>query len=691
LPAYLPELLPRLSQAISETDFIGTNLKFIGQCVELFNKLEKDHSKQVSNELFKKAHRHINKEYEIIQSLLTQKSVEDIALQKQKLKFRVDSVWIPLVELEQFLTAINPVFASLQKLQVDVWFNNKKTEKDKLQIKQLSQSETVKEEDFCDTIEAAKHLLKTFANIKSTKQLIINCSFDKPVFVEGQSLQAGLAAVIFTELLRLYQHKEEYALKDDVAITGRIDKLGNLLPVDESGLKLKVEACYFSHIRYLIVPKEQEALCRTHCSRLTAQCGNSSSSLEVIGISNLEELFYNRKFTDSRRISVAKQTIRKVWNLRRPIAAVVFVVLFLIIGKMLYGPLDKNPVDYSADGEILSLKNKYGEVVDKIFIGNSSVKNINIIIKDGLGNKLVSLLDINGDKINEVIYAQAYQDASDKVSRVFCKDIIKDTILWNVKVERKFKFPHHPYVNSEVFSIGNIGAGDYDNDNRSEIYVSAGHSRYFPGLLIKLDALIGEKLAEYINIGHCSSMEFVDIDSDGVSEVILGGVNNSYDMAAVAILDSRFIEGHSPISKNYDIEEIKPGLEKAYILIPRTIVGNNYRYEYRHNNVQQIQKSDRSINIAISDCPYPTDDKKPAIYYVQLNFDLSVKDIGTGNVYDLLSRQLYAEGKLKQRVDVKYFNEYKKEILYWDGEKFVNYPTFNKKYLEAVAKLKPVR
>ncbi|MDP2208317.1 MAG: hypothetical protein Q8K98_06040 [Bacteroidota bacterium] len=746
-PAYAPELLPQLSKSIIETDFTGTNLNCLERCVKILASIENNFpnlarsdgsserglvvlsAQRTSDVVFKQAQQHLKEESDKIQSWIKSKNVEELEGYSHK-KFDVGSVWMPMVEREQFLTAVEPLFASLQKLNIDAAFSNKDTGFDKLHIKQLSHKEESGESDLLNTAEAARYLLGKFAHIKGGKRVAINCSFNNPTFVEGQSLQAGLAAGLFTELLRLHQHKEEYALRDDVAITGRIDKHANLLPVDEGGLKLKVEACYFSHIKYLIVPKDQAGICKDVIGKLiwaqeqsstlppknggiaqtegnadqTKQAvilsdpefnegeskdGHRSRNLEVVGISNLEELFYNRRLTDSRRISIAKQTVRKVWKLRRPIAAMVIVTLLLVIGKMLYGPIDKNPVTYTADGETLFLKNMYGEIVDKIFIGNFTVENINNNIRDGLSNKIVSLIDINRDKINEVIYTQAYRDTRNNIVQIFCKDIIKDSILWSVNVERKLKFPYHPYVNSYLFHVGNISAGDYDNDGRPEIYINACHFSYFPGLLMKLDALSGEKLAEYINIGQFQPMEFADIDSDGVSEVILAGVNNSYDMAAVAILDTRFIEGHSPISKNYDIEEFKPGLEKAYLLIPRTIVGNYFRNEYRHNNTQNIdiKNSEKMIVIGIADCPLPSNNKKRAAYFVQLNFDLSVKDIGTGNVYDILARQLYAEGKITRPVDYKYFDEYKKEILYWDGDKFVKYPTLNKRYLEAVAEL----
>ncbi len=702
-PAYAIELVQQFSNSIIATDFTGTNPNLIKRCLNILEHISKDFPNLENDKLLKQAKNHLLTENEKLQTFLNSKNSHRLKESSHK-KFEVGSVWIPMVEREQFLTAASPSFASLQTLNIEALFSRKETDADKLHIKQLSHKEESHESELLRTAEAARYLLGKFSHIKNGERVTINCSFKNPSFVEGQSLQAGLAAGLFTEFLRLHQHKEEYALRDDVAITGRIDKKANLLPVDEGALKLKVEACYFSHIKYLVVPKEQVGVCQSTVEKLTVdislqessnlksppdrragQISNSPRpSFEVIGISNLEEIFFNRRLTDSQRISIAKQTARNIWKIRRTIAAVVLTVLLLIIGKMLYGPIDKNPVTYDAEGETIFLKNKYGEIVDKILVGSTTIATINVTERDGLTNRFVSLFDINGDNINEVIYPQQIDDSRLDIAHVFCKDIIKDTVLWDFKVQRKLKFPYHPYVSSKLFWISNIGAGDHDNDGRSEIYVQACHISYFPGLLIKLDAISGEKISEYVNIGQFLPMEFVDIDSDGVTEVILGGANNSYDMAAVAILDSRFVQGHSPFTRNYNIEEIKPGMEKAYLLIPRTIVGNYFRYEERQNNVfgVSIRNSEYLIDVGIRDCSLPSNKTKSAEYIVQIGYDLKVKVVGTANSYDVLARQLYEEGKINRQVDAEYFEEYKKEILYWDGEKFVNYPTFNKKYLE---------
>ena len=87
-------------------------------------------------------------------------------------------------------------------------------------------------------------------------------------------MEGGMAAGIVCRLLRALEHKEEYAVADNVAITGRIDESGRLLPVDEAGLRVKVEACVYSPVGVLVVPKEQEDICRKFLHSIRPDLGS---------------------------------------------------------------------------------------------------------------------------------------------------------------------------------------------------------------------------------------------------------------------------------------------------------------------------------------------------------------------------------------------------------------------------------
>ena len=52
----------------------------------------------------------------------------------------------------------------------------------------------------------------------------------------------------------------------------------------------------------------------------------------------------------------------------------------------------------------------------------------------------------------------------------------------------------------------------------------------------------------------------------------------------------------------------------------------------------------------------------------------------------MLHQKLEAEGKLTKKLDKQYYEDLRKNVLYWDGEKFVIEPTLNQNYLKAVQK-----
>ena len=73
--------------------------------------------------------------------------------------------------------------------------------------------------------------------------------------------------------------------------------------------------------------------------------------------------------------------------------------------------------------------------------------------------------------------------------------------------------------------------------------------------------------------------------------------------------------------------------------------------------------------------------------FAHFNFDLIPLSFGTSTVYDRVAEKLSGEGLHELRDLVSYFDQFKNEIQYWDGETWHNEPVKNKRYLEAVAAL----
>jgi hypothetical protein len=361
----------------------------------------------------------------------------------------------------------------------------------------------------------------------------------------------------------------------------------------------------------------------------------------------------------------------------------------LIIGKLLYGPIDKNPVTAEFVGESLLVKNKGGEIVDKIAVGPATVRRANGVGYDNelMGLHYVTFFDVDGDGMNEVFWVQWDDEKTAQPGKICSKSVREDTLHWSIALRRTLDFPRKPDAKSDYFYPHQIAAGDFDGDGRGELFVNSTQD-FFPSLVMKLEAKTGKDLGHYVHVGQLTSMKLVDLDNDGITEVLLCGVNNAFRKACLVVLDPRFISGHSPLTGDYVLAGYPPGLEKAYILIPRTIVGEAFSEDSKNNSASAIflQQASRSFFLLIRDASSrnPPLNTKLVDLYGYFGFDLRVQSFGTHDDYDLMAEKLFREGRISRMPDYAYFEEYKKTMLYWDGEGWQNQPVRNKHYLEAL-------
>ncbi|MBI3194479.1 MAG: hypothetical protein HYZ34_08455 [Ignavibacteriae bacterium] len=733
LSAYLPELMPEITTSILQTDFTGTNPDFI----QLLKKILASPSglliQNNENDELLKAIEHLKQEEAKFASWQNQQTNGLFSTTKSK-SFATDKVWIPMVEREPILTELVSKFATLSQLRIDVSFSPKPIQEDELHVTQFADTNKNNPQELRSALVAAKDFFERVTHIKIKKKLIVRCTFEHANLIIGESLCAGLAAVIFTELLRLHQHKEEFSIRPDVAITGALDSSGKLIPVDEHGLSLKMEACMFSPIRFLVVPKKQEKLCVDELKVISVpQSGmmpkafkklkevdeyvstkykepstnnyeqstdnpepttvnneliQINLSLEVVGIENFSELFFDRRLTDSRRIPLAKQAGRKLWKHRLPIAATTIVILLLVIGRMWYGPLDKNPAIAKYEGEFIVVKNINGETLEKIWVGKYTAKD-----PDGfMVNRNVCFYDIDSDNVNEIFWFQLDNDRTDHTSCINAKKLGEENLLWTFPVRKKLYFPGNTDKYADKFnSVVQLKVGDFDNDDRPEIYLLA-KNQYFGCVLFKLNAVTKNELGYYIHAGHLQTFDITDLDNDGVQEIILTGYNNSFGDAPITVLDSRLIEGHSPCTQLHKPQDIQKGIERYYLLMPRTIVANQYKnlVDYSHSFLESIDSHDKFFRVSISEVHlFNIPDREMAGYSLIFDFSLRASGMPKSNTfYDVMVDYFVSEGVFPERSDTSFWDrqwrKHLQSIQYWDGTQFVNHPTVNKRWLQAL-------
>ncbi|MBX2990101.1 MAG: hypothetical protein KF749_02925 [Bacteroidetes bacterium] len=508
---------------------------------------------------------------------------------------------------------------------------------------------------------------------------------DEHAMHEGLSANLGIAALTCCEILRSSMQREYYRIRPTVALTGAIDEKGYVQEVKSATLPEKVKAAFFSWIEFLVLPKLQLAAAEEALCSLTEKYPHRT--LTLVGVTDLREVFFDRRLSDLVRVPIHKHAARRLWKWRFPIAAAAFLFLVVAFWRLWYGPLDKNPVGFEFKGGMLFIKNKQGQTVDEIWVGETIVKGSKDDDLRRPRTVFVGFADVDHNGVSEVIWV-----ASVFPTRIDCKSIGTKTPLWSKVMEKTLHFPHNTDVKGKELVPNALIAGDFDNDGSYEVIISGRLSPFFPGIVMKLDAATGKELAHYVHIGHLVDILPWDLDGDGITEILLCGTNNALRSACVVVLDPRFMSGHSPLTAEYQVDGYDAGTERSYIRIPRTVVGEVFGLRNKYNWARRIFYEDSSTFVlrledADIDGERQEDRLSPSLW-AYFKTDLTVTGIGTGDDFDLVYEDLMEKGRIRRLDRGLYMSEYQKSIRYWDGETWHDKPVSNKRYVEALKSVK---
>ncbi len=171
--------------------------------------------------------------------------------------------------------------------------------------------------------------------------------------------------------------------------------------------------------------------------------------------------------------------------------------------------------------------------------------------------------DINGDHHREILFT--HQTIYSEEDILICFDR-KGKTLWNYKVGGKKIFGGKTYTDD--YKILGFDIVNIDNRGNPEIIMIVNHKSSFPSQVVILNSE-GKLVGQYWNSGHLKDFSFIDLDNDGVKEIILSGINEEWNKPCCVILDYSFFDGVSPQTQEYyKCSDVRPHREKYYFLMP---------------------------------------------------------------------------------------------------------------------------
>ncbi len=505
---------------------------------------------------------------------------------------------------------------------------------------------------------------------------------NKDCSYSGQSFGLALIALTYNSIPINELHRIYYRFFDDVVITGAIDEKGNLRKLDSTTLKVKMETVFFSHFNKFVIPEDNIIEAKEILSELQKEY--PQRNLTLIPCANFKSIFQNLAVVEVHKLRI-KEKLKANYKRYHSIAnlvlsTIVLFALILIVTEYLIPVLERHPVYIGLQGGRYIAFNKYGKPMWKSqMLSDQDINMYNNTERE----KRIILNDLDNDGYNDILLL-----LSDEKNKILNKTLFCYNYDGNLKW--KTVIPQHDSLYGNVYCSNDIlilSMSLINSGNKKEIIINYRIGLMFPNFTTKINSG-GKIISEFYNPGAINRIVNYDFDNDGEEELLCSGINNDYDKSGVLILfDPEYLSGCAP---GYRFPKNRSrGLMKYYLLFPKTDVGRFTNYGSSFARLVDIN-GERIIVIlreydSYTDIKNIRHSQEYSTLYT-LDKQLNVLHVETSSEFDTKYQMLVNEGKLKPIADWKKFeNKLISNVRWWDGDKFVNYPTMNKYYLQAKA------
>ena len=495
--------------------------------------------------------------------------------------------------------------------------------------------------------------------ISSYHEVVI--SFDKKYgeYV-GNSLGLVLTLGFIEELLRLYQTRDIIKIKSGIAISGGVQNNGIVIPLSEKIICTKVEVAFFSTINYLVVPKENEGSAVETLSSL--QLKYPKRNLKIIGVISVWDLIDRRSLINIGKTNIAVFTAKKIYKYKYSFA---LLLLFLFItGYFLGHNYDNNPDSLDISNNILSVKNKYGNILwqEHVNYDKKTLSNVPYIAR---------IFDVNNSGKNDVILtSESLNELHNKkeFGRVACFNY-KHKLLWEYTFRKRIDTKvenFSPFYSLKILAINN-------DIHEPEILLVGQHINFYPSPIFRLRLKDGKRIGPiFWHPGGGSWGLLTKSDRNGKDELIATSISNGFERCVLYSIDYYKLKGTAPTTSNYRFLNQPIADFNQYIILPKSDLNRYYDERYNFLSSPPIITYDTLIYFSLAEEKFSNESDASLGYEFYKN--LKFKDVIIGDKFRSVRDSLVAEGKIKgPYTETPAYHKYlRDQIKYWDGTKFVS-------------------
>jgi len=327
------------------------------------------------------------------------------------------------------------------------------------------------------------------------------------------------------------------------------------------------------------------------------------------------------------------------------VSTVLLALAVWVIVSSYWGAVPGEPALYRVDGGTLIVTDARGrEVWRKAFSQGLQT----VAYADESNGRMALFEDLDDDRGIETVFAYLPQDQGQFGSALIC---------FSSKGQEKWRFvpgstaaarigrtpPNHRILK---FLITEVGKERHKRILVTSHNVDAGAFNQFA----VLDPA-GRMVGQYWHYGTLDKMEVLDLDGDGVPEVLLAGINGGSHTATLLVFDPRRVAGASR-QEGPELDQfpgLPEGTEKARIVFPGTCV--NRKLEPR-SYVSWLAVTQDTVFLRTVEGGQRSYDR---IY--ELDHRLKVKDCQWADWLKMRHRELEIEGSLDHHLTAKEIEE----------------------------------
>lgn len=254
---------------------------------------------------------------------------------------------------------------------------------------------------------------------------------------------------------------------------------------------------------------------------------------------------------------------------------------------------------------------------------------------------IVSFTDLDGNGSTETVFLYSPGDRTINAEGLYCFSS-SGKLRWRYTTPvtvtgrgEEFRPPYH-------IRSARVVPAPHQPHQKFIVYSEA-HHHHYPCHVALLDSN-GKPLGEYLHAGHLDVAETLDLDGDGVDEILLAGVDQARSQAVLVVLDLQKLAaaGPLPATSAAALPSGLTGIEKAVVYFPRTSL--NRKLE-RFNFAYHLSLADGRITVYVREYRM----RQPHSFMIYtLNRDLTLNSATASDTLLNVYREMNAFGQFRE-------------------------------------------